>query len=247
MPRREVPFSWACSFCNSHATIQNVDYISTCLELAEDNADPGRRAVELHSIRCPNSECGRVTVWGERSVLEFEYSRSLSGPPTHGRYSPNEVLQSWNLIPPSEAKAFPEYVPEPIREDYQEACLIRDLSPKASATLSRRCLQGMIRHYWEVSDQNLKQAINAIKDKVDPLTWQAIEAVRTIGNIGAHMEKDINAIVEVDLDEARQLIELVEQLIQDWYILRHQHQGSLNKIIESAANKQTEQKNLQSD
>ena len=31
--------------------------------------------------------------------------------------------------------------------------------------------------------------------------WQAIDAVRSIGNIGAHMEKDINLIVDVDPEE----------------------------------------------
>ena len=31
-----------------------------------------------------------------------------------------------------------------LMDDYEEACAIVNLSPKASATLSRRCLQGMI-------------------------------------------------------------------------------------------------------
>ncbi|WP_372445280.1 hypothetical protein [Clostridium estertheticum] len=42
---------------------------------------------------------------------------------------------------------------------------------------------------------------------MDPLTWEAIDAVRTIGNIGAHMEKDINQIVDVESSEAALLIE----------------------------------------
>lgn len=56
--------------------------------------------------------------------------------------------REWHLIPPSGAKAFPDFVPAAIRADYEEACLIVDLSPKASATLSRRALQGMIRDFW---------------------------------------------------------------------------------------------------
>ena len=72
---------------------------------------------------------------------------------------------------------------------------IRDLSPKASATLARRALQGMIRDYWKVSKGRLIDEIDAIKEKVDPITWKAIDAIRRIGNIGAHMEKDINVII----------------------------------------------------
>ena len=75
-------------------------------------------------------------------------------------------MQSWNLIPPSSAKAFPDYVPKPIRDDYLEACLIRDLSPKASATLSRRCLQGMIRDFWGIKKTRLVDEIEAVKDKM---------------------------------------------------------------------------------
>src|SRR5690625_1985363 len=60
---------------------------------------------------------------------------------------------SLNFIPSSLAKQFPDYVPESIRNDYEESYKIVDLSPKASATLSRRCLQGMIRDYWEVTNQ----------------------------------------------------------------------------------------------
>lgn len=71
-------------------------------------------------------------------------------------------------------------------------------SPKASATLSRRCIQGMIRDRWEVKESTLFHEIDAIKDKIDPRTWAAINSVRQIGNIGAHMEKDIDLIVEID-------------------------------------------------
>jgi integrase len=54
------------------------------------------------------------------------------------------VLQRWNLIPEADIKIFPDYIPKPILDDYAEACLINNLSPKASATLSRRSLQGII-------------------------------------------------------------------------------------------------------
>jgi hypothetical protein len=45
----------------------------------------------------------------------------------------------------------PDYIPEQIKDDYYEACSILNLSPKASATLARRCLQGMIRDFWGIT------------------------------------------------------------------------------------------------
>src|SRR5689334_4145996 len=92
----------------------------------------------------------------------------------------------------------------------------------------------MIRDFWGISKARLIDEIDAIQDRVDPLTWQAIDAVRRVGNIGAHMEKDINVIIDVDPDEAAQLIGLIELLIKDWYITRHERQERLKSIAELA-------------
>jgi hypothetical protein len=146
------------------------------------------------------------------------------------------------MKPRSFAKQFPDYIPEAIKADYEEACLIRDLSPKASATLSRRCIQGIIRDYWGVKKGRLVDEINDIKEKVDSLTWQAIDSVRSIGNIGAHMEKDINLIVDVEPKEAQLLIGLIEVLLKDWYVARQERKNRLESIINVAKVKLDEKK-----
>ena len=43
--------------------------------------------------------------------------------------------------PPYTGMVLPDYIPEAIRTDYLEACSILDKSPRAAATLARRCLQ----------------------------------------------------------------------------------------------------------
>ncbi|HBM7602516.1 hypothetical protein [Enterobacter asburiae] len=58
-----------------------------------------------------------------------------------------------------------------------------------------------------------------------------------MGNIGAHMEKNIDVIVDVSSDEADLLIEMIEMLIEDWYIARHRKQEKLKRIQEVAAEK----------
>lgn len=126
---------------------------------------------------------------------------------------------------------FPDYVPLPIRQDYTEACAIVSLSPKASATLSRRCLQGMIRDFWGISKPRLVDEINSLKDKIPAQQWRVIDGLRRIGNIGAHMENDINTIVDIDPDEANKLIKLIELLIEQWYINRHNQEQLYSDII----------------
>lgn len=70
--------------------------------------------------------------------------------------------------------------------------------------------------------------------------WNAIDGIRSIGNIGAHMEKDIDLIIDVDLEEAETLLTLIEMLIDNWYIRRHEEEKLLTKIAQTAADKQAQ-------
>lgn len=144
--------------------------------------------------------------------------------------------------PTSSAKQYPDYIPKAIRDDYEEAYSIVNLSPKASATLSRRCLQGMIRDFWNITKSKLADAINELQNKVTSSQWKAIDSVRKIGNIGAHMESDINTIVEVDSGEAEKLLKLIELLIDKWYITRHDEEQLFLEISNIADNKMSQKK-----
>jgi len=103
-------------------------------------------------------------------------------------------------------------------------------------------LQGIIRDFWQVKPGRLADEIEQIKDKVDVATWKAIDGVRNVGNIGAHMEEDINVIVDVDPNEAQLLVELIEILLKDWYIAREQKKSHLEAIDKLSAEKGSAQK-----
>lgn len=141
------------------------------------------------------------------------------------------------IYPNSNAKQFPEYVPEAIRKDYEEAYSIVNLSPKASATLSRRCLQGMIRDFWNIHKHRLVDEIDELQTLIPTAQWKAITALRKIGNIGAHMEQDVNTIINVDIGEAEKLLKLIELLIDKWYIARHDEEKLLTEISDIADTK----------
>ncbi|MFD2116389.1 DUF4145 domain-containing protein [Paenibacillus yanchengensis] len=136
------------------------------------------------------------------------------------------------LFPQSFAIQFPDYIPKPIRSDYEEACAIVNLSPKASATLSRRCLQGMIRDFWNISKKRLVDEMDELKNLVPAAQWRVIDGIRRIGNIGAHMEKDVNLIIDIQPEEATKLIKLIELLIEQWYIQRHEQVQLYAEIIQ---------------
>lgn len=176
--------------------------------------------VEYH--KCPNCEKQSIIVKGV-------------GPEVEG----TTLL----VHPASAAKQYPSYVPDQIRSDYEEAYAILNLSPKASATLSRRCLQGMIRDFWNIHDKkNLCGEIDAIADKISAPARQALDATRKIGNIGAHMEQDVDRIIDIDPAEAETLLKLIEYLMQEWYINRHNSDALLEEITTISSAKEAMKK-----
>ena len=230
-----MSFSWNCPYCNHDATIGEENVTAEYHYFNHGNK-LGNLGLLTQIISCPNPDCR------EFSVVALINQASID---SFGRpFTPDKSkeLHFWNLKPQSKAKPLPSYIPAAIIEDYNESCLIKDLSPKASAALSRRCLQGMLRDFWGVKEKNLYQEIDAIKDKIDSDVWEAIDSVRKLGNIGAHMEKDINLIIEIDPSEADLLIQLIEDLIIEWYVNRHNRQEKLNKIINIAKDKENRKK-----
>jgi hypothetical protein len=151
-------------------------------------------------------------------------------------YEPGREIQRWQLIPAGRMMVVPDFVPTAIANDYEQACSIVESSPKAAATLARRCLQSMIRDFWAIKKKRLVDEIDALKDKIDPLTWQAIDSLRRIGNIGAHLEK-VNASAELQVGEARELVRLLELLVEDWYVAREARRDRLSGIVRLARSK----------
>lgn len=175
--------------------------------------------VQVHFYKCPKCEEISIQVLGV------------------GSYFNSEVF---NIRPMSNAIKFPSYVPEKIRQDYEEACAIVNLSPKSSATLSRRCLQAMIGNFWGINKNRLVDSINELKGKVPAAQWSVIDALRTIGNIGAHPEADINTIIEIEPQDAEKLIKIIEFLIKQWYIERYEQEQLFNDVLQMKADKQNQ-------
>lgn len=225
-------FPWTCPYCSRAATITESNCGSNRYKFQHGNKD-GDLLIETKVIVCPNPDCKEYAVSAALfKAVDVGGVRSTIWEPT------GQPLAVWHMKPRSRAKTFPSYIPKAVLEDYEEACLIRDASPKASATLSRRCLQGIIRDFHGISKSRLVDEIDALNGKIDPLVWHAIDAVRSIGNIGAHMERDINLIIDVEPQEASALIGLIEMLLKDWYIDRHEKEKQLKAIVQISQSKQ---------
>ena len=190
-------------------------------------------------VTCPNENCKEFS-------LEIEMYKAFQSPNIYKNFtlSREKLLKKWKLLPHSMAKIFPNYIPDNIKKDYEEACAILNDSPKASATLSRRCLQGIIRDYWKITDKNT--LFNEIKELsvkgVDQNIIDTLQAFRSIANIGAHPEKD-NTIIDVEKEEAEELIKMIEMLFEEWYIAREEKKRRLNNIKQINQNKRSKKTN----
>lgn len=221
--------SFECPYCSSLMAIDAGTYVEQFAAFTglHHNSDrygrltPTESCISIDFYRCPNCE-------------QYTIKATGLGDDVKDVHVP--------IRPLSSARQFPDYIPEAIRQDYEEACAIVNLSPKASATLSRRCLQGMIRDFWGISKSRLVDEINELQSKIPAQQWKVIDGIRRIGNIGAHMEKDINLIVDIDPDEAQKLIKLIEHLLEQWYVNRHEQELLYTDIIGIDKSKQSDRK-----
>lgn len=227
-------FNWICPHCHHAQTVVSSATDHFERRFWQSIGADGPIGLMGHCIVCANPDCRRATV----SVGVMPYTEFENGNVSEDSTGSPIVFQ--RLIPKGSAKPFPDYVPLAIRQDYAEACLIRDLSPKASATLARRCLQGMVRDFGKVKPSTLFKEIGALEKAVEDGSGprgvsadsiEALTALRKVGNIGAHMEADVNVIVDVDANEAQVLIDLIESLIDDWYVETRKRQQRFAKAV----------------
>ena len=92
----------------------------------------------------------------------------------------------------------------------------RHLSPKASAAISRRLLQDVLRERFAITKRDLSKAIEdfiALSDIPSHLA-NAVDAIRNVGNLAAHPLKDRSTgmVLDVEPGEAEWLLDVLESL-----------------------------------
>lgn len=161
---------------------------------------------------------------------------------------PNKIVQpsEWSLIYPrgSSRGPVPSDVPKPIADDYDEAALALALSPKASAALSRRCLQSVLRQAGYTQKDLAKQIEAAL---AEPDTRKALptgvhtilDAVRNFGNFSAHAINDQTTLQVIDVDdhEAEYCLDILDAVFDHYYVRPAEAQrkkAALNAKLQAA-------------
>ncbi|MBN3789704.1 DUF4145 domain-containing protein [Burkholderia sp. Ac-20353] len=159
-------------------------------------------------MACP--ACGKAII-----VLRAEFK-----PGTKYLYA--DDVEPFLVYPKSTGRQpAPDEVPDQIAEDYHEACAVLASSPKASAALSRRCLQALLRDNG-FEQRDLAPAIEAAlaSNQLPSAISENLDAVRVIGNFAAHPMKDTSSgeILPVEPHEAEWNLDVLEQLFDFYYV-----------------------------
>jgi hypothetical protein len=116
----------------------------------------------------------------------------------------------------------PPEVPSDFSADYSEACLVLADSAKASAALSRRCLQHVLREKAGVKKSDLADEIQQVIDsgKLPTHLSESLDAIRNIGNFAAHpiKSKISGELVDVEPGEAEWNLDVLELLFDFYFV-----------------------------
>jgi len=181
----------------------------------------------IHTFTCPACH---------KPIVYLEYQKNFGASLNNGMTF--MVFPRGAKRPPS-----PPEVPEAVAQDFNEACLVFDDSPQASAALSRRCLQLLLAEREVSKSDNLSTAIDdALACHLPSHIADNLDAIRNIGNFAAHPQKSKNSgeILPVEPHEAEWNLDVLEMLFDFYYVQPAKSSArreALNKKLEEAGKK----------
>jgi hypothetical protein len=190
-----------CPYCSVGVNVGFEEYF------AYPDGDPDKigPGLDIAWDFCPECEGLLIRLRRGQYVKVGQYSGALK-----------TVEEEQIVYPPYSTRHVEPEVPKRYRDDYLEASAILNLSPKASAALSRRILQLVLRDVFTISHRSLLAEIEEFIKRPDVPSYlsDAVDAIRNIGNFAAHPLKDTNSgeIVEVEPGEAEWLLEVLDSL-----------------------------------
>lgn len=181
--------------------------IATATEFVENllRSDPHRNWSAYHA-ECQNCEGAIILLVGHSRL------------PLHAEVEP--VVRLVN--PKGITRPVPPEVEQRLADDFKEAVAVLPDSPKASAALSRRILQDILREKGGAKPSNLESEIEEVVNSGKLPTWLAddLHAVRQVGNFSAHptKSKQTGDIVHVEPGEADWLLDVIEGMFDFYFV-----------------------------
>lgn len=215
-------------------------------------------------MRCPH--CALQIHFSPDEAMDFEIDREMaeapgnngacieggSCPSCHGfivmysegrKAGPDLVDVSIELViyPQTSIRPVDSRVPEPYRSEFIQAANVLNLSPMASAAISRRILQSVLADSFQLTSRKLASQIDAFLklDGIPPHVKDSVDMIRMVGNFAAHPEKSESTgeIVPVEPQEADWLLNVLEMLFDVAFVqpeVAAERRGELDKKLSAA-------------
>ncbi len=134
-------------------------------------------------------------------------------------------------------RPIPQEVTGEIRSDYEEAVRVLNLSAKASAALSRRCLQNVLRDKANAQQRELSEQIDAVLPALPGYLQEIVDGIRITGNFAAHPTKSKSSgeIIPVEPGEAEWNLYVLDMLFDHYYVKPAQAKAQRDALNEKLA------------
>ena len=211
-----------CPYC--HISI-HVDW-----KTGEINSLETRQRIVLNYMTCP--DCKNIIL-----NLIIKNPNPLEGAQGNVRYT---AAPRFSNTPP----IVTDGVSDSMIEDYKEACVVLPIGAKASAALSRRILQAILKEQGYESD-NLARKIDDVLNEEDPkkalplALHSTVDAIRNFGNFSAHPITDKTSLQMIDIEpeEAEWCLDIIRELFDHYYVnptLARERKAKLDAKLQAA-------------
>lgn len=207
-----------CPHCSIHVRFESTNFTSGAVQIRT------KKNIFFNVIAAGCPECGQPILTGQWLSNSSNGLKTITFP----------------LWPDSGAHPVPEEVETEapsLAADFREAAAVLPKSKKASAALSRRCLQFILREKGGTKSRDLAPQIDEVIDDLPTELGKNVDAIRQIGNFSAHPMKSTNSgeIADVVEEEAEWLLSILEELFDYYYVApakASKRRNSLNQKLQ---------------
>ena len=214
----------------------NVDWAEDAMMIPSEQDEEDEGYGQLYGF-CP--ECNGYIILVQKGN-EYEYSTH-----THRGYLNNVIMQEQVYPKFIYKKNLDPSVPKKYCELFREAESVLNLSPRASATLSRYLLQMILHEELKIKKKNLEEEIKELENysNIPSTLITMLQVMRRVANFGAHPKKSTNSneIIDVEIGEADIMLDLINELF-DYLFIKPQRQKDFLQSIKEKYNIEIEDK-----
>lgn len=210
-----------CPYC---ATTVYIDWRKSAFPVPSSDDKDDRGGYEIQYGFCP--ECEKLIILLQHGLVSG-YDR--------GFWIDNIDEESMIYPRYTASRKLDPFIPLKYAQLFRESEEVNNISPRASATLSRYLLQMLLHEELHIHKRDLEGEIKELENRsnIPANLITMLQIMRRVANFGAHPKKSTNSneIVEVEAGESAVMLDLLEEVF-DYIFVKPKQQELFLKGIE---------------